>query len=426
MSASAMQHIPAGAASAMKRLRILTFSTLFPSAARPGHGIFVEQRLRKLVASGAIDSTVVAPVPWFPFPSERFGEYGVMARTPREETRFGVRVLHPRYPLLPRVGMTLAPFGLAAAVYPLLRRLLKGEFAFDLIDAHYYYPDGVAAALLGRRLGKPVVITARGTDINLIPGYRLPRRLIQWAGRSSAASIAVCRALRDEMAALGIAAERITVLRNGVDLETFAPVPKDQARARLGLEGPLLLSVGYLIERKGHDLLIRALRDLPGWRALIVGQGELRTQLAALARQTGVAERVHFAGAVAQPDLKYYYSAADALVLASSREGMANVLLESLACGTPVVATPLWGTPEVVARPEAGRLMRERSVAALVDAVNELMRSPPDPRAVRQYAEGFSWDATTQGQLQLFNRVLATQSARADMQLVAPRGAGRG
>lgn len=416
-----MQHIPTGAVVPVKRPRVLTFSTLFPSSARPGHGIFVEQRLRKLVASGGIDSTVVAPVPWFPFTAPGFGEYALMAGTPREEERFGVRVLHPRYPLLPRVGMTSAPLTLAVGAYPTLRRLLQGEFPFDLIDAHYYYPDGVAAALLGHWLGRPVVITARGTDINLIPRHRLPRRMILWAGRSSAASIAVCRALRDEMCELGMAAERITVLRNGVDLEAFVPVPRDQARARLGLEGPLLLSVGYLIERKGHDLLIRALRELPGWRAVIVGHGELRQQLGALAQNAGVADRVRFAGAVEQRELKDYYSAADALVLASSREGMANVLLESLACGTPVIATPLWGTPEVVARPEAGRLMRDRSVGALVSAVNELMRSPPAPHSVRTYAEEFSWDATTAGQLQLFSSVIQRQGAAADSQITASR-----
>ena len=416
-----MQHIPAGAGDPVKRLRVLTFSTLFPSSVRPGHGIFVEQRLRKLVASGAVDSTVVAPVPWFPFAARQFGEYALMARTPREEERFGVRVLHPRYPLVPRVGMTAAPFGLAAATYPVLRRLLQGDFPFDLIDAHYYYPDGVAAALLGRWLRRPVVITARGTDINLIPRYRFPRRMIQWAARSSAASIAVCRALRDEMCTLGVAAERITVLRNGVDLEAFTPVPRDEARARLGLKGPLLLSVGYLIERKGHDLLIRALRELPLWRVVIVGHGELRQQLGELARDAGVADRVHFAGAIEQRELKNYYSAADALVLASSREGMANVLLESLACGTPVIATPLWGTPEVVTRPEAGRLMRDRSVRALVDAVNELMRSPPSPRSVRACAEEFSWEATTLGQLQLFSSVVRRRNAPADTEITASR-----
>lgn len=415
-----MQHIP-GARGVMNRLRVLTFSTLFPSSARPGHGIFVEQRLRKVAATGRIDSLVVGPVPWVPRFAGRSATYAEMWNTPRAEERFGLKVLHPRYPLLPKVGMTLAPFGLATASYPLMRKLLKGEFAFDLIDAHYYYPDGVAAALLGRWLDRPVVITARGTDINLIPGYRLPRSMIRWASQASAASIAVCRALRDEMCELGLDGERITVLRNGVDLQQFSAVPREAARSRLGLGGPLLLSVGYLIERKGHDLLIRGLTQLPQYCAVIVGDGELRTQLAALARQLGVADRVHFAGAVSQSELKLYYSAADALVLGSSREGMANVLLESLACGTPVVATPLWGTPEVVSKPVAGCLMRERSVDALVDAVKELMRSPPTPAAVRAYAEEFSWDATTQGQLQIFERVVAEWRTREE-----PRGEPRG
>ena len=190
-------------------MKILTFSTLYPNAARPGHGIFVETRLRHLLATGAVQSTVVAPVPWFPFSSSAFGEYAKHARAPREETRNGISVLHPRYPLVPKIGMTAAPALLAAAALPALRGLLVQGRDFDLIDAHYFYPDGVAAAWLGRRLGKPVVITARGTDLNLIPQYALPRRMIQWAAREAAAMITVCKALKDTLVELGVAPQRV-------------------------------------------------------------------------------------------------------------------------------------------------------------------------------------------------------------------------
>ncbi|MDH5537210.1 MAG: glycosyltransferase, partial [Betaproteobacteria bacterium] len=171
-------------------MRILTFSTLYPNAARPSHGIFVETRLRHLVAGGWVDSRVVAPVPWFPSRNPRFGAYAVHASAPREEQRHGIQVLHPRYPVLPKIGMTLAPFLLAQSVKPVIERVLA-QYPFDLIDAHYFYPDGVAAILLGRHFGKPVVITARGTDVNLIPRYRLPRAMIRWAARHAAGMITV-------------------------------------------------------------------------------------------------------------------------------------------------------------------------------------------------------------------------------------------
>jgi glycosyltransferase involved in cell wall biosynthesis len=384
-------------------VRILLFSSLYPNAAQPLHGLFVEQRLQKVLATGRAEARVVAPVPWFPLQSPRFGEYGTFARVPRQETRNGLEVEHPRFLRLPKVGMSSAPLLMALGALPTLRRIRAQGFDFDVIDAHYYYPDGVAAAMLGRWLRRPVTITARGTDISLIPSYRLPRAQIRWAAGRSSASIAVCEALRSEMRELGIAESKLRVLRNGVDLQRFQPVDRAEARRRLGVpDGKWLLSVGYLIERKSHDIPIRALLDLPGWSLMIAGKGPLEGELKTLARDLGVASRVRFVGGVPQADMPDYYSAADALVLASSREGWANVLLESMACGTPVVASAVWGTPEVVTTAAAGVLMPERSPAGTVAAVTQLMSRYPDRAETRSYAERFSWDATTRGQLEIF------------------------
>ena len=388
-------------------IKLLTFSTLYPSSARPNHGIFVETRLRYLLASGEVQSMVVAPVPWFPFKSPYFGEYATYARTPREETRNGIRVLHPRFALLPKVGMSTAPALLAAAALPTLRRLIREGYDFDVIDAHYYYPDGVAAVILGKLLNKPVVITARGTDINLIPQYARARRMICWAANRAAKSITVCEALRTSMIDLGIRAERIVALRNGVDLERFSPVDRVAQRKVLGLDGFTLLSVGHLIPRKAHHLIIEALPLLPDTRLLIAGEGPEKDKLTKLAQALGVAERVTLLGALAQTELRNYYGAVDALVLTSSREGWANVLLEAMACGTPVVASNVWGTPEVVATAEAGALMIERTSRGVAQAVNHLRAHYPDHAATRAYAEGFSWDDTTSGQIALFRQVLA-------------------
>jgi glycosyltransferase involved in cell wall biosynthesis len=394
-------------------MRILTFSTLYPNAAQPAHGIFVEQRLRRLIQSGQVDTKVVAPVPWFPSSNPRFGSYARLARVPARDTRHGIEVFYPRYPAIPKVGMTIAPLLLALAVRPMIRQLIAGGFDFDVLDAHYYYPDGVAAALLGKWFDKPVVITARGTDINLIPQHVLPRRMILWAARKAAASITVCQALKDEMVRLGADETGITVLRNGVDLEFFRPLDPGNCRNELGWTGGrVLLSVGHLIERKGHGLIIEALASMPpDCRLCIVGDGPMRAELVAKAGVCGVADRVEFAGLRTQDQLRTYYSAADALVLASDREGMANVLLEALACGTPVVATPAWGTPEVLADPAAGVLAANRSSAALADACEQLFRRHSTRAATRRYAELFSWDATTQGQLQLFASIRRQQEA---------------
>lgn len=394
-------------------MKLLTFSTLYPNAEQPNHGIFVETRLRYLIASGLVTSRVVAPVPWFPLKGERFGHYGTLAKVPRRETRNGLQVSHPRYLVVPKMGMNYTPWTLARAARKDIGRILDEGYDFDAIDAHYFYPDGVAAVMLGKYFNKPVVVTARGTDINLIPRFERPRRLILEAAREADGIITVCKALKDEMVQLGVAPDNITPLRNGVDLERFQPLDRAATRAALGLVPGrfTLLSVGLLDPRKAHDLIIRALPRLPDVDLLIAGIGPERKNLEQLARELGVEDRVTLLGAVPQTELKNYYNAADALVLASSREGWANVLLEAMACGTPVVASNVWGTPEVVAAPEAGVLMPERTPDGLVRALGQLRADYPEHAATRRYAENFGWQPTTQGQIDLFQSIMARKAA---------------
>jgi len=389
-------------------VKILLFSSLYPSSVRPIHGIFVETRLRELLKTGEVQAKVVAPVPWFPSTAERFGAYAKFAATPRVEQRNGVEVHHPRYLLLPKVGMSMAPYTMALGALATMRRLQREGFDFDLIDAHYYYPDGVAASLLSKWLGKPFVVTARGSDLNLISQYAIPRKLILQAADRAAASIGVCQALMTKLADLGGSQSKLNVLRNGVDLERFVPEDRRQARQRLGLapEGRYLLTVGHLVELKGQHIAIEALAQLPGVSLLIAGTGVEQGALKALAQRLGVADRVHWAGVVPQNELKWWYSAADALALCSSREGWPNVLLEAMACGTPVLSTNVSGTPDMVNTPAAGVLMERRDAAALVAAWKQLQARQPTREATRAHAETFSWDATTQGQLRLFRRVV--------------------
>ncbi len=407
-----------------RKLRTLLFSTLYPSAARPVHGIFVETRLRELLKTGEVEARVVAPVPWFPSTSPRFGDRAAMARTPRRELRHGIEVLHPRYPLIPKLGMTLAPFFLAAAARPALKRLIEEGFDFDLIDAHYYYPDGVAAALLARYFRRPVVITARGSDINLIGRFPLPRCMIAWAGRQAAASVGVSGALVDAMKALGVPQGRLHKVRNGVDLQRFHPLGKVQSRTQLRLQGaPVLLSVGNLVELKGHDICIDALAILraehPQAHLLIIGSGPEHQRLQQYAEQRQLADGVSFVGQVPNESLAAWYSAADVLLLASSREGWPNVLLEALACGTPVVASAVGGVPEVLAGEASSRLAAARSGEAFAHGIREVLGLRPagaeamGSTSALAHASRFGWDATSQQQLNIFRKLMAEEATHA-------------
>jgi len=388
-------------------VKILTFSTLYPNKIFHKHGIFVENRLRHLLANGNVQSKVVAPIPWFPLKQERFGDYAKYAQVPEYENRHGIDVIHPRYTLFPKVRMTTTPLLMAITTLRPLKKILTDGYDFQIIDAHYFYPDSVATYILGKLLGKPVVITSRGTDISLIPKYFAPRHMIKWSAKGSAGLITVCQALKDSLVSLGIEDQDVTVLRNGVDLQLFNPVEnREELRESLNIKGTTLLSVGHLIRRKGHHLIIKALKNLPNVSLLIAGDGVEEINLKELAKNLQVQDRVTFLGSVPHKQLVQYYAAVDMLILASSREGWANVLLESMACGTPVVATKVWGTPEVVTQAEAGILVDERSVSGITSGVRTLLEDYPDRKQTRRYAEKFSWEETTRGQEALFGKIL--------------------
>lgn len=387
-----------------RRIRLLVFTSLYPNAAQPRHGRFVEERLRHLVKSGHVAATVVAPVPWFPFRHRRFGAYAAFARVPECDERYGIRILYPRYPVIPKLGMNLAPSLMYRALLPVVRKLAD-EQIFDLVDAHYFYPDGVVAARLCAALNKPVVITARGSDINVIARHPKAARKIKWAGARAAAIVAVSNALKDEIVALGTSPDKVMTLRNGVDLERFRPLQRARIRERLSVTGPVWLAVGNLVEPKGVHIAIAALADARDVTLLVAGDGPEAGPLAQSAQRLGVADRVRMLGAVEHDALCDYYNAADAVVLASSREGMPNVVLESLACGTPVLATAVGGIPELVACPAAGELMRERTPEALVQAWDALRSRNVDRVVIRNYALTLGWRPVVEAQCALYARV---------------------
>ena len=396
----------------MTALRVLTFTTLYPNAAKPNHGVFVENRLRQTLARHDLRSTVVAPVPFFPFTAEMFGAYARFARAPELEVRHGVEVHHPRYLSIPKIGMNVAATLLYRGGLTACRLHQLNNTTIDVIDAHYFYPDGFAAAWLSKALDIPFVVTSRGTDLNVLANFPRVRRQILWAAEQAAAVITVSGALRERAIEVGIDARKIAVLRNGVDLDQFTPQDREAARRQFGASGFTVVSVGNLVPLKGHDLTIEAVASIPDATLLIAGGGPLRDALGARAAALGVADRVKLLGEVQHQQLARLYSAADVSVLMSEREGWANVLLESMACGTAVVATRVGGNAEAITSPAAGALLPERSARALAEALRAFRRSPNDRTATRRHAEAFGWGAVAAGNFALLKAASTGETAR--------------
>ncbi len=373
-------------------LRVLTLSTLFPDATRPNFGVFVERQTLGLAALEGVDLRVVAPVGLPPWPLSHAGRYAALARLPALETWKGVPVWRPRFANWPGTGGRFHARMLVQRLVPLLTEIRR-DFAFDVIDAEFFFPDGSAAVALGRHFGVPVSIKARGADIHHW-GHGATAAQVGGAGRAADGLLAVSAALRRDMIALGMPADRIKVHLTGVDLDRFAPVDRAAAKRQLAVAGPLILSVGALIPRKGHDIVIEAMAALPGATLLIAGEGPERPRLAAMIARRGLADRVRLLGAVPHADLPALIAAADVMALASASEGLANAWVEALACGTPIVITAAGGAHELMTNPAYGRIA-PRTAPGFAEAMAALLATPPDPADVRRGAERFTWAANS-------------------------------
>jgi len=400
-------------------LRVLTLSTLFPDATRPNFGIFVERQTRGLAATGDVAVRVVAPIGLPPGPLALI-QHADRLSLPARETWRGLDVHRPRFTTIPGVGGRWHAHHLQRALEPVLDAV-RADFPFDVIDASFFFPDGPAAVALGTRYGVPVSIKARGADIHHWGRAAATAAQVVAAGRAADGLLAVSGAMREDMMALGLPGERIRVHHTGVDLDRFRPVDRDAAKAALGIAGPLVFSLGALIPRKRHDLVLRAVAALPGVTLAIAGEGPEHGRLLDLATALGIRDRVRMLGGVAHDMLPAIVGAADVMALASASEGLANAWLEALACGTPIVICDAGGAREVVTNRDAGRIVAD-DPEALTAAIRDLLDHPPAPAAVRAAAEPFTWAANTAALVEH----LAGLVARGRRRTVRVRQASRG
>lgn len=393
-------------------MKILTLTTLFPNNQQPTHGIFVKKRIEALAE--LVQVKVVAPVPWSPNILRNNAKYRLYSQIPLYENHNGLEVFHPRYLVIPKIGRSL--YGLLY-FYSLKSYImaLKKSYDFDLLDLHWAYPDGFAGVLLAKFLEKPVTITIRGTDLNLYPNYVLRREMISFALKKANRVISVCDALKRQAINLGIEESKITVISNGVDTTRFYPLNKKEARIKLGLplNNRIILGAGHLIERKGFHHLIDAIHILVEQGkyhdilTVIVGEGDFRGNLERQVARLKLELYVRLVGIKPNEELVYWYNAADIFSLVSSREGWPNVLFESLACGTPVVATAVWGTPEVINSEEYGLLVQKQEPRQIAEALEKALEKKWDTNRLIKYARENTWDKVARKVLLEFEKVLS-------------------
>lgn len=393
-----------------KPIRVLLFSTLFPHDGEPTLGVFVRNRLNELRKTGKVDATVIAPVPWFPFKNKIFGAYGRAARASLVEDYDGLTVCHPRYLVVPKIGMMLTPHTLAWTAKRALKTLLRRGQKFDIIDAHYLFPDAIAAAKLATWAEVPFVATARGSDVSQIGFMARPKQLILDACAKAEHLITVSQSLKDLMVKMGIPAAKITPLRNGIDTAKFSRdfnAKKEICRIYgLEFDKPIVVFAGWLIPRKRVDIVVDAVSRIKDAQALIVGDGPLQDALQSRAIALGIENRVAFVGRVEPHSVSKYLSAADVFCLPSEREGWANVMLEAMACGVPVVSRAVDGALELISEEIAGRLVEGDDAQKYADAITSVINARYDVEEVRAFAQQFDWKSTTDGQLKIFEQAI--------------------
>ncbi len=391
-------------------MKILVFTSLFPNHLNPDYAVFIKNRMFNFAKLEQCEIRVVAPVPYCP-PWKSLGAWYDFSQIKKIEIMEGIQIYHPKFPLIPKISMQFHGLSMFLSTISLVSKI-KAEFDFDLIDAHYIYPDGMAGILLGKIFKKPVVVSARGSDINQFSHFKTIKPMIRKTLENSEYVISVCNALKEAMVKLGADKTRTIVIPNGIDTDLFFPEKINSARKLLSLDPDqkIIFSAGGLITRKGHHIVIDAmksiLRSIPNAHLFIAGKGIYQRSLERMILENNLNSNITLLGHVPNAKLKQWYSASDVFCLASSREGWANVIMESMACGTPVVATNVWGAPEIITTPDVGILV-DRNKESISNGLIKALNTEWNREAIRNHVSKRTWAVVAQEVKKVFDQVLS-------------------
>ena len=359
-------------------MKIVFLGTLYSSPRQPGKSPGNTRILRAMRRYADVE--VIAPIPYYPAPLvSRFPALRELASVPRSEyDDDGSVVLHPRTLHLPRVGRALYAGLFGASMLAPLARLVR-ERRYDAMLSAWAYPDGTAAVALGRLLGIPTAVRVMGSDINDYAQQPWRRPQIAWAMRNTERVIAVSKHLKKEVEKLGARPERVIWVPTGIDATKFFAVDRKEARRQLGIEhdAPVIVVPGRLAPEKGVSFFVDAMSKLdrssvfrPA-RAILVGDGSERPRLVEQIAKQGLGDRIELAGFQPEARMRLYCSAADLVCLPSLEEGWPDALMESFACGCPIVASDVGGVSEIISLTGAGLMAKAGDADDLARALGE-------------------------------------------------------
>ncbi len=393
-----------------ERIELLLITTLFPNSQEPNRGIFNYHLVKEL--QDWCNVTVIAPIPWFPKANflRHFSNWHRTSQLRGKEQIRGIDVYHPRYLAIPKLSGFLRALSLYFTLERVIRKI-RGERSFDLINAHWIFPDGVAAVKVSKKLRLPIIVTGHGTDVNLYLTYSLRRVQIRDALQKTDVVSVVSPELKKKIVELSISEHKVRVIPNGVDSERFTPTDKASCRRRLGLpsDRKIVLFVGKLDTVKGIEYLLEATAEIraacQNLFIAIVGDGPLYQSLIRKTQELDLTGLVTFFGAKPHEEIPLWMNSCDLFCLPSLREGWPCVIMEALACGKPVVASRVGGVPEIV-NEKNGFLVEPRNSKDLAQGIERALERSWDIREILTTVNGFSWKASAQEYHAMYHELL--------------------
>ncbi len=392
--------------------KIVIFTREFPTRNDIAGGTFNVELVKALQKYS--DVTVVCPVPWCPNLTflRNNRAWSEFIGLPECDERDGITIYYPKYLYVPVVFRAIQALWMVLGSYRVLKRI-RDEKGLDVINAHFIYPAGIAATLLGILLKIPVVQTTLGSDINVYSNIWWSKPQLRWAFTKSRMVTTKSQALLDRVIEIGLPKEKGIFISDGVDSNRFNFIAEEKLRLRsmlnLDHDKKFLLFVGRLHEVKGLDVLLESLlllknKGMLNFYTHLIGDGPQRQLLENYVRDNNLSESVSFLGTMQHDEIHRWMKVSDALCLPSRMEGRPSVLIEAFACGLPAIASNVGGIPELVNRSN-GLLVQKEDANELAQGLFDVIHKQWDPLAITETVAWANWDSTAQAYIKVFDQL---------------------